>query len=103
MGINKDTTICTYNGYHLVEEREYEEDNVKNFHLVYDGDRYVGVMPYSPYSTPPGAVFKMWIDCGMPSYEDMHGQTDKCIHRYYTQWLDRQIDKLLVEEMTDAL
>jgi len=103
MSINRDCVVCTYKDYSLVEEKEYEEDNIKTFHLVYDGDKYVGMMPYSPYSRPSGAVFKMWIDCGRPSYEDMHGKNDKAIHRYYTQWLDRQIDKLLVEEMTDAL
>jgi hypothetical protein len=103
MGIDKDTIVCTYKNFCLTEEREYEEDNVKNFHLVYEDEKYIGMMPYSPYSTPPGAVFKMWIDCGMPSSFEMDGQSDKSIHRYYTQWLDRQIDKLLVEEMTDAL
>lgn len=103
MSLNRETIVCSHKGFNLTEEKEYEEDNVKNYHYVYDGDKYLKMMPYSPYSTPRGAIFKMWIDCGLPSYEDMGGQSDKHIHAFYTRWLDKQIDKLLVEEMTDAL
>jgi len=95
--------VHKYDNYMLVEEREYEDDNVKIFHMVYQDDRYVSIMPYSPYSTPSSSIFKLWIECGMPSSDKMGGKSDKHISDYYYRWLDKQVDRLLVEGMTDAL
>lgn len=95
--------ICTYGEYSLFMEREYEEDNIKNFHLVYKDSKYFCMMPSSPYSSVNSVDFQRWIDCGMPSREAMGGHHMHDLKRYYDIWLDNQLDKLLVQEMTDAL
>jgi hypothetical protein len=95
--------ICTYGEYSLFMEREYEEDNVKNFYFVYRDSIYIGMMPSSPYSFVSSSDFQRWIDCGMPSRETMGGHHRSDLSKYYDIWLDNQLDKLLVQEMTDAL
>jgi hypothetical protein len=93
----------SYKGYSYSEDREYEEDNVKSMHSVYFNDTYCSHVPFSPYSSVGYSTFCAWIDMGMPTYNQMGGNTPKHHKSYYDKWLDNQIDRLLVQEMTDAL
>jgi hypothetical protein len=98
-----DDIICTYGNFTLVKEREYEEDNIKNYFLVYENGKFLQMMPCSPYRSVSLSDFRKWIECGMPSRDQMNGHFGEDLDRYYNRWLDNQLDKLLIEEMTDAL
>jgi hypothetical protein len=98
-----DSFRFVHRGYSYSNWKDYEDDNVKIFHEVYDDDKYVCSFPYSPYGVPTQGLFARWIDAGMPSRELMGGHFREDHDNYYNKWLNNQIDKMLVEEMTDAL
>jgi hypothetical protein len=91
--------LYSYNGLSLSVEEEHEEDNIKMFFIVTESDSFKCCMPSSPYRTPSRSDFEKWVDCGMPSREDMGGHFPEDLHRYYDTWLD----KLLIEDNTDAV
>lgn len=95
--------VYTYNGVNYFFEKDYEEDNIKIFHFFSTSDIRCGSFPCSPYSTVHYSSFCRWVDMGMPTREDMGGHMLSDHVKYYNKWLSHQIDKLLVEEMTDAL
>lgn len=93
----------SYNGVDYFYEKEYEEDNVKIFHFFKTSGASLGSFPLSPYSHTTYSMFCRWVDMGMPSREQMGGHHHSDHEKYYNKWLNNQIDKMLVEEMTDAL
>lgn len=93
----------TYKGYMYSEDPDYEEDNVKLMHSVFRGGQYFSHVPFSPYMYVSRELFCNWVDMGMPSYDDMGGNTREHHRLHHYKWMDSQIDKLLIEEMTDAL
>ena len=52
-------------------EREYEEDNVKNFHYLFrvleQSMEPIKNFDWSPYSWVGEKDIRLWIECGMPS------------------------------------
>lgn len=99
-----DSFAYTHRGFTYSNWKDYEEDNIKIFHEVHDrNNKYVCSFPYSPYGVPTPGVFCRWIDAGMPSREKMGGHFREDHDKYHSRWLDSQIDRLLVEGMTDAL
>lgn len=82
--------------------KDIEEDNVKIFHDVYLIDRdmegvyhgkiKVTSMPMSPYCHVDMKIFRMWIDCGMPTSKEMgligNAQCED-IEKYYHDKIDR--------------
>lgn len=101
--MREDDYEYSYNGVNYFYEKDYEEDNVKIFHSFSTSDVNWGSFPYSPYSVVRYSIFCRWVDMGMPTREQMGGHHESDHVKYHNRWLDRQIDKLLVEEMTDAL
>jgi len=62
-----------YKGYFYHQEKDYEDDNIKIFHVVVDPSlqaraegRSETTMDWSPYSTPTLEEFRLWVDLGMP-------------------------------------
>lgn len=98
-----DEIIYSYNGIEYFYEKDYEEDNVKIFHSFRSGSVTFGSFPLSPYSHASYSMFCRWVDMGMPSREQMGGHHHSDHEKYYNNWLNNQIDRMLVEEMTDAL
>ena len=93
-----------HRGYVYSNWKDYEDDTVKMFHDVHDADNmYICHFPYSPYSVPTPELFSRWIDAGMPTREMMGGHFREDHDKYYSRWLDTHIDRMLVQEMTDAL
>ena len=101
--MQKDDIVYSYNGVNYFYEKDYEEDNVKIFHSFSTDSIKWGSFPCSPYSHVSYSVFCRWVDMGMPTREQMGGHMMSDHVKYYDKWLNNQIDKLLVEEMTDAL
>lgn len=94
--------IFQHKGYSYEPWDDVESDNRKRFHDVYatspDGKQKVSSrsMPMSPYVYVTDEIFKMWIDCGQPTKEDMGlSRNARCddIERYYLKWFDDKIDQ----------
>lgn len=101
--MQEDETLISYKGVNYYYEKEYEEDNVKIFHLFSTKDKSWGSFPYSPYRHVPVSTFKNWVDMGMPTRDQLGGHFEENHVEYYNKWLDNQIDKMLVEEDGDAI
>jgi len=54
-----------YKGYHCRIEHDYEEDNVKAWHIVVDQSGKETTADITPYDSSPEVV-RLWIDAGMP-------------------------------------
>jgi hypothetical protein len=98
-----DKFVYSYKGINYFYEKDYEEDNIKIFHLIKSDSISLDSFPLSPYSHVSYSMFCKWVDMGMPSREQMGGHHHSDHEKYYNKWLNNQIDKMLVEEMTDAL
>jgi len=73
----------TYKGVQYLPEKDYEDDNIKIFHIVkvqmlqWDTETSHRLdmrtvfkeesMDWSPYSTPSIEDFKLWVDLGRPN------------------------------------
>jgi hypothetical protein len=101
--MQSDKFVYSYNGVNYFYEKDYEEDNVKIFHFIKSDSIRLDSFPLSPYSHATYEIFCRWVDMGMPSREQMGGHHHSDHEKYYIKWLNNQIDKMLVEEMTDAL
>jgi len=55
----------THKGYSCRIEHEYEEDNVKAWHIVIGKDGKEITADITPYDSSPETL-KLWIDAGMP-------------------------------------
>jgi|694.fasta_scaffold03186_34 hypothetical protein len=55
-----------YKGYNCRIEHEYEEDNVKAWHIVVDKDGKQITADITPYDSSTETL-RLWIDAGMPS------------------------------------
>lgn len=54
-----------YKGYNCRIEHDYEEDNVKAWHIVVDQFGKETTADITPYDSSP-EVLRLWIDAGMP-------------------------------------
>lgn len=55
-----------YKGYHCRIEHEYEEDNIKAWHIVVDKNGKEITADITPYDSSTETL-RLWIDAGMPS------------------------------------
>jgi hypothetical protein len=54
-----------YKGYHCRIEHDYEEDNVKAWHIVVGKDGKEITADITPYDSSTETL-RLWIDAGMP-------------------------------------
>jgi len=59
-----------YKGVRYLPDYDYEDDNMKIFHMVEldqpTGGQELVILDWSPYSTPTIEQFQTWVDLGMP-------------------------------------
>jgi hypothetical protein len=55
----------TFKGVTYLPDHDYEDDNMKIFHIVEVNNKEVS-MDWSPYSTPSVEEFQTWVNLGMP-------------------------------------
>lgn len=83
-----------YKGFIYQLEVDYEEDNMKRFHLVNHPDwKSYKMMPASPYMTMTKEIFERWIDMGRPTREEMGGHHPEHHQAYYEKWALEQLEK----------
>lgn len=63
--------MYNYRGFKMIEEVDYEEDNIKRFHFVTTPDGREVIMDWSPYSTPTEKNFQLWVDLGLPNRDHL--------------------------------
>lgn len=69
-------TSLTINGqkYHYLMWRDFEEDNVKNFHEIYkvnEDETYLNLhLAWTPYGSPSKQELITWVNCGCPTRKD---------------------------------
>jgi hypothetical protein len=71
---NKALDGFNYKGFKYTYDLQQEDDNCKTLHECVLPDGKTMHMPWSPYSNPTEADFKLWIDLGCP--EGIRGNLD---------------------------
>lgn len=101
--VDGDLNVHSYKSYDYRPWDDRDEDNRKRFHDVYDEhNMYIASMPLSPYSHCDFETFSKWIDLGLPKRTiGMYGEAN--IHSAHKEWLDKQIDAILVGDKNDEV
>lgn len=88
--------MYNYRGFKMIEEVDYEEDNIKRFHFVTTPDGRKVIMDWSSYSTPTEKNFQLWVDLGMPNRD--HPSLGK--RQYYCPLDENDLIKIKTDTMS---
>jgi hypothetical protein len=102
------SSSIVYKDYSYEPDHENDGDVVKTYHDVYQldvdsmgtkhGKKRICSMPLGPYDSVNFRLFQMWVDCGMPTREQIKSKgnaTAKDIIAYYDKWIDDKIDSYI--------